>query len=202
MMTGCLKATLRHRDGERIIITAGRRPVSGTGLDRKGRRALPSESRVVRLSRASAGIGSEKESHMFSRFNIERQTTSKLDILDITPDIMDIIEHNGFRNGLVTVFIAGSTASITTIEFESGVVNDLRRAIEKLVPSDSAYEHDRRWGDGNGYSHVRAALMKPGISVPLIDGQLALGTWQQIVLLDFDNKPRHRRILLHIISDS
>jgi secondary thiamine-phosphate synthase enzyme len=95
---------------------------------------------------------------------------------------------------MVQLFISGSTAALTTIEYESGVLNDLRVAVERLFPRDLAYEHDRRWGDGNGYSHVRAAFLKPCISVPLEEGRLALGTWQQIVLLDFDNRPRQRQI--------
>jgi secondary thiamine-phosphate synthase enzyme len=95
---------------------------------------------------------------------------------------------------MLILFIAGSTAALTTIEYESGVVNDLRAAIERLFPRDLVYEHDRRWGDGNGYSHVRAAFLKPSLTIPIEDGRLLLGTWQQIVLLDFDNRPRQRRI--------
>jgi secondary thiamine-phosphate synthase enzyme len=87
---------------------------------------------------------------------------------------------------------------LTTIEFESGVVNDLRRAIERMAPRDIPYEHDKRWGDGNGYSHVRAAIFGPSLTVPVMDGRLGLGTWQQIVLLDFDNRPRRRRILVQV----
>ncbi len=96
--------------------------------------------------------------------------------------------------GLLTLFISGSTAALSTIEFESGVVNDLRAAIQRLFPQDMPYEHDRRWGDGNGYAHVRAAFLKPSLSIPIAGGSLLLGTWQQIVLLDFDNRPRQRHI--------
>ncbi len=96
------------------------------------------------------------------------------------------------------LFIDGSTAALTTIEYESGVVNDLKRAIDRLAPRDIAYEHDRRWGDGNGYSHVRAALLGPSLSIPLANGDMLLGTWQQIVLCDFDNRPRQREIIVQV----
>ncbi len=123
------------------------------------------------------------------------------DIRDITHDVDMITDRSGIKNGLVTVFCAGSTGSVTTIEYETGVLRDLRKAIERVAPSDTPYEHDRRWGDGNGFSHVRAALMKPSLTVPLIDGKLALGTWQQIVFIDFDNKKRERKILVHVIGE-
>ncbi len=123
------------------------------------------------------------------------------DIRDITHDVDMITDRSGIKNGLVTVFCAGSTGSVTTIEYETGVLRDLQKAIERVAPSDAPYEHDRRWGDGNGFSHVRAALMKPSLTVPLIDGKLALGTWQQIVFIDFDNKKRERKILVHVIGE-
>jgi secondary thiamine-phosphate synthase enzyme len=112
-----------------------------------------------------------------------------------------VVGHSKIKDGLVTVFCPGSTGSITTIEYESGVLKDLQKAIEKVAPSDVPYEHDRRWGDGNGFSHVRAALMKPSLSVPLIKGRLSLGTWQQIVFIDFDNRSRNRSLLVHIIGE-
>ncbi len=127
-------------------------------------------------------------------FFLEMSTTAGTDILDLTHLVQESVGSSGIAQGLVHLFISGSTAALTTIEFESGVVNDLRSAIERLFPQDIPYEHDRRWGDGNGYAHVRAAFLKPGLSIPLADGKLALGTWQQIVLLDFDNRPRRRRI--------
>ena len=94
------------------------------------------------------------------------------------------------------LFIPGSTAAVTTIEFESGVINDLRKAVERLAPQDIYYEHDARWGDGNGYAHVRAALLGPSLTIPIVNKRLLLGTWQQIVLLDFDNRPRKREIII------
>ena len=127
-------------------------------------------------------------------FFLEMSTTAGTDILDLTPQVQELVGGSGIAHGLVQLFIPGSTAALTTIEYESGVVNDLRGAIERLFPQDIPYEHDRRWGDGNGYAHVRAAFFKPGLTIPLADGRLELGTWQQIVLLDFDNRPRRRRI--------
>lgn len=127
-------------------------------------------------------------------FFLEMDTTAGTDILDLTSRVQELVKASGIHKGLVHLFIPGSTAALTTIEYESGVVNDLRAAIERLFPQDIPYEHDRRWGDGNGYAHVRAAFFKPCLTLPLTDGVLELGTWQQIVLLDFDNRPRRRRI--------
>lgn len=123
------------------------------------------------------------------------------DTIDITGRVAKIVQHSGVKNGLVTIFCKGSTGSITTIEYESGVIKDLQKALEKIVPSNVPYEHDKRWGDGNGFSHVRAALMKPSLTVPLIKQQLILGTWQQIVFMDFDNRNRQREIVVHIIGE-
>jgi len=123
------------------------------------------------------------------------------DILDITHHVDAMIDRSKIENGLVTVFCPGSTGAVTTIEYESGVLRDLQRAIEKIVPSDIPYEHDRRWGDGNGFSHVRAALMKPSLSIPIVKGRLALGTWQQIVFIDFDNRKRERNILVQVMGE-
>jgi len=125
---------------------------------------------------------------------INVQTSAETDVLDITPLVIGEISRREVRNGFITLFIPGSTAALTTIEFESGVINDLKKAIERMAPRESYYEHNERWGDGNGYSHVRAALLGPSLLIPLIEGRMALGTWQQIVLLDFDNRPRRRQI--------
>ena len=133
---------------------------------------------------------------MFSleTFILEVKTTAGTDILDLTPTVAARVAQTRMAEGLLTLFISGSTAALSTIEFESGVVNDLREAIHRLFPQDLPYEHDRRWGDGNGYAHVRAAFMKPSMGIPITGGSLLLGTWQTIVLLDFDNRPRQRRI--------
>jgi len=126
---------------------------------------------------------------------INVQTSAETDVVDITPLVNGEISRREIRNGFITLFIPGSTAALTTIEFESGVINDLKKAIERMAPRESYYEHNERWGDGNGYSHVRAALLGPSLLIPLIEGRMALGTWQQIVLLDFDNRPRKRQIV-------
>jgi secondary thiamine-phosphate synthase enzyme len=123
------------------------------------------------------------------------------DIIDINSQVLSIVKRSLIANGLVTIFCPGSTGSITTIEYESGVLQDLKDAFERIAPSDIPYEHNERWGDGNGFSHVRAALMKPFLTVPLVNGELALGTWQQIVFIDFDNRGRHRDIIVQIIGD-
>ena len=129
------------------------------------------------------------------------KTSGRTDILDITNRVQDAVFASGITDGTATVFIPGSTAGVTTIEYESGVVNDLRKAIEKLAPAGIQYEHDSRWGNGNGYSHVRAALLRASLSVPFNNGDLTLGTWQQIVVMDFDNRPRHRNIFIQIVGD-
>ncbi len=130
----------------------------------------------------------------FETFNLEVRTTAGTDIVDLTSQVAEKVQSTGMAAGLLTLFIPGSTAALTTIEYESGAVHDLRAAIERLFPQNLDYAHDRRWGDGNGYAHVRAAFLKPSLSIPIDQGRLQLGTWQQIVLLDFDNRPRQRRI--------
>jgi secondary thiamine-phosphate synthase enzyme len=132
---------------------------------------------------------------------ISLSTKGFSDIIDLTDHVGAVLKRSKIENGLVTVFCPGSTGAVTTIEYESGVLNDLQRAMEKIVPSNIPYDHDRRWGDGNGFSHVRAALMKSGLSIPLVKGRLTLGTWQQIVFIDFDNRSRNRNILVHIIGE-
>ena len=129
------------------------------------------------------------------------KTTANTDIIDITSNVRKETEKSIVRSGAVTLFISGSTAALTTIEYESGAINDLKKAIERMAPEDISYEHNERWGDGNGYSHVRAALIGPSLHIPIIDGRLTLGTWQQIVLLDFDNRPRRRQIILQISGE-
>jgi secondary thiamine-phosphate synthase enzyme len=132
---------------------------------------------------------------------ISLSTKGFSDILEITHHVDAVIDRSRIENGLVTVFCPGSTGAVTTIEYESGVLRDLQEAIEKIVPSNIPYEHDKRWGDGNGFSHVRAALMKPSLTIPLIKGRLTLGTWQQIVFIDFDNRRRERNILVHVMGE-
>jgi secondary thiamine-phosphate synthase enzyme len=123
------------------------------------------------------------------------------DTIDITRQVSEIVEQSGITHGLVTVFCTGSTGTVTTIEFEPGVVQDLKSVLEKIVPSAIHYEHNRRWGDGNGFSHVRAALMKPSLTIPVSDARMTLGTWQQIVFIDFDNRQRERKVRVQIIGE-
>jgi secondary thiamine-phosphate synthase enzyme len=132
---------------------------------------------------------------------ISLSTKGFSDVLDITDKVAGIVKHSGIKNGLVTVFCPGSTGGITTIEYESGVIHDLQKAIEKIIPSNIPYEHDKRWGDGNGFSHVRAALLKPSLTIPLVKGNLTVGTWQQIVFIDFDNRGRNREIIIQVVGD-
>ncbi len=133
--------------------------------------------------------------------NLEIATTAGTDVIDLTPDVRRFVVESGVTDGLLVVFTPGSTAGITTIEYESGAVADLCRALDRLAPRDSEYEHNLRWGDGNGYSHVRSALLGPSLTVPIRDGAPDLGTWQQVVLCDFDNRPRGRRVTLHLVGD-
>jgi secondary thiamine-phosphate synthase enzyme len=123
------------------------------------------------------------------------------DVHDLTPAIRDSVKSSGITRGLVTVFTPGSTAGVTTIEFEEGVIEDLKKAVERLIPRALHYDHDARWGDGNGFSHVRASLLGPSLTVPLSGGKLLLGTWQQVVLVDFDNRPRDREVVVQIMGD-
>lgn len=133
--------------------------------------------------------------------HIFMHTTGKCDIIDITQQVTKEVKRSSLQNGAVILFIPGSTASLTTIEFEGGVINDLKKAIERMAPEDINYEHDMRWGDGNGYAHVRAAMIGPSLHIPIIEGRMTLGTWQQIVLLDFDNRPRERHIVVQISGE-
>lgn len=125
-------------------------------------------------------------------------TTAKTDLIDITREVSLQIRKSGIAEGSVLVFVPGSTAALTTIEHEDGVIEDLKEAIARLAPQSLQYRHDARWGDGNGYSHVRAALLGPSIVIPVIGGKLMLGTWQQVILCDFDNRPRKRQVVVQV----
>ena len=130
------------------------------------------------------------------------ETKRRTDVVNITTQVVRAVSRSGVRSGVVVVFTPGSTAGLTTMEFESGAVVDLKSAIDRIAPEGMAYAHDARWGDGNGFSHVRAALLGPSLSLPLREGALVTGTWQQIVLVDFDNRPRSRRVEVQIIGDA
>lgn len=125
-------------------------------------------------------------------------TSAGTDIIDITDDVASKVREARINEGQALISVPGSTASITTIEYESGVIRDLVDALERLAPTGIPYRHDARWGDGNGYAHVRAALLGPSVTIPVTEGRLVLGTWQQLVLIDFDNRPRQRRIFLQV----
>ena len=132
---------------------------------------------------------------------ITLQTQGQCDIIDVTPQVAQQVAESNIISGTATVFVNGSTAGVTTVEYEPGLVADFQAMWEKVVPQNIRYDHDRRWGDGNGYSHVRAALLGASLAVPFTDKRLALGTWQQIVLVDFDNRPRSRQIILQIMGE-
>ncbi len=139
---------------------------------------------------------------MFSRiFHFEIRTNGFCDIHDVTPFLERAVAEAGLENGLATVFTPGATAGVTTIEYEQGVLEDLKQAVKRVAPEGIPYLHDRAWGDGNGFSHVRSAIIGPSVSVPVENGGLVLGTWQQVVLLDFDNRPRTRRFVVQIIGE-
>lgn len=124
------------------------------------------------------------------------------DIHDITGILEEKRAANKIREGQVIVFTPGSTAGVTTIEFEPGVIKDLKETFEKLVPQNQPYHHDSRWGDGNGFSHVRSALLGPSVAIPIFDSKLSLGTWQQVIVVDFDNRPRSRKVILQYSGTS
>jgi len=133
---------------------------------------------------------------------LTQKTQGFCDIIDITAKVRDVIEKEKVQRGQATLFVSGSTAALTTIENESGLVQDLKEFVEKLIPSDRRYHHDARWGDDNGFSHLRASLFGPSLTVPIENGQPLLGTWQQVVLLDFDNRPRTREIIVQLIGEN
>ena len=132
---------------------------------------------------------------------ISLQTKGDCDIVDITPQVEQQLAEAEINKGTVTLFVAGSTAGISTIEYESGLISDFQSMWERNVPKNIPYNHDRRWGEGNGYSHVRASLLGASLVVPFNNQRLTLGTWQQIVVVDFDNRPRSRQIILQIMGE-
>ena len=138
---------------------------------------------------------------MVKTFEIQIETSGPGNIIDITSKIQDAIHKSGLSSGTITAFVPGSTGGITTIEYEPGLLKELPELMEKLVPSDRPYEHDNTWHDGNGFSHLRSALVGPDITVPFAGGKLLLGTWQQVVFLEFDNRPRRRNLILQIIGE-
>jgi len=136
-----------------------------------------------------------------SNGSIQLKTSAKDDIVDVTQKVQEIVSKSGISNGLACVFVVGSTAAVTTVEFEPGLVSDLQDAMDRLYPKGIEYDHHRRWGDGNGHSHVRASFIGPSLTVPVADGRLQLGTWQQIVFLELDVRPRSRELVVQVLGD-
>jgi len=132
---------------------------------------------------------------------IKLSTRGNPDLVDITGEISAILRDSGLKIGSLTVFVVGSTAAITTFEYEPGMVADMRELYDKLVPKSKHYSHDETWGDANGFSHLRAALQGPSLTIPFEKGRLLLGTWQQVVLAEFDNRPRERQIVVQLTGE-
>lgn len=133
------------------------------------------------------------------RFTVS--TAGNDDMLDITGSVEQTILESGIVNGIATVFVVGSTAAITTIEFEPGLKHDMATLLERLIPRDAHYAHEARWHDDNGHSHLRASLIGPSITVPIVNGRMTLGAWQQIILLDLDTRPRTRTVHVQILGE-
>ena len=131
---------------------------------------------------------------------IKLQTEGEGDMIDMTSQLSNIVKESKIKNGTVTIFVSGSTAAVTTIEYESGLIHDFPVMLSRIVPKDLEYEHDNTWHDGNGHSHVRSSLIGPSITIPVIHGKLTLGTWQQVVLLEMDTRSRNRTVILQIMG--
>ncbi len=133
---------------------------------------------------------------------IQLETQGEPDIVNITQQVKVHVEKSKIRSGLINVFCTGSTAAVTTIEYEPGLLKDLPTAMERFAPKDAVYEHHLRWQDGNGHSHVRAAIIGPSLTIPILDGKMPLGTWQQIAFLDLDVRPRSRQLIVQAVGDT
>ena len=129
---------------------------------------------------------------------VQLATRGEDDIVDLTPQLQALVRKHALSDGQVLVFVSGSTAGITTVEYEPGLIEDLPQAFERIAPRNARYAHHERWHDGNGHSHVRASLLGPSLTVPVSEGRLLLGTWQQVVLVDFDNRPRERQVVVQL----
>jgi len=132
---------------------------------------------------------------------INLSTAGEVDIIDITGMVQSVVDRSGIKNGMALVFVIGSTGAVTTIEYEPGLKKDLPAALERLFPKNINYEHEKTWHDGNGHSHIRASFLKPDLCVPIVDGNLILGTWQQIVFVELDVRRRHRRVAVQVMGD-
>jgi secondary thiamine-phosphate synthase enzyme len=132
---------------------------------------------------------------------VQVSTRGNADVQDITTQISRVLRGSGLKDGTLTVFCPSATSAVTTLEYESGCVSDLRRLFDEITAPDREYAHNARWGDGNGHSHVRAALLGPSLTVPFVDGDLCLGTWQQVIYVDFDTRPRDRELVVQMIGE-
>ena len=140
--------------------------------------------------------------HLFVRTErLQLHTQGDTDIVDITPRVAEVVDRAGLREGQVLLFVPGATGALTTIEHEPGLLEDLPALFERIAPRGAAYAHDQTWHDGNGHSHLRASLLGPSLVVPVAQGQLQLGTWQQIVFVDFDTRPRQRELVAQVMGD-
>ena len=133
--------------------------------------------------------------------SISMNTKGNADILDITDQLTRAVSKSRLTTGIATIFCPSSTSALTTIEYESGAISDLRRLFDEIIPVNREYAHNERWHDGNGHSHVRAALLGPSLVIPFVDGKLTLGTWQQVIYVDFDNRPRQRELVVQLIGE-
>jgi secondary thiamine-phosphate synthase enzyme len=138
---------------------------------------------------------------MFANERIEFSTEGHGHVLDITEQVSGRVQASGLKNGTVTLFTPSATSGLTTIEYESGAVHDLQQLFDRIAPPDLDYRHNLRWGDGNGHAHVRHALLGPSLTIPFIEGRMTLGTWQQIVFVDFDNRPRSRSVVIQVMGE-
>lgn len=132
---------------------------------------------------------------------IQVTTRGNADMLDVTEQVAHAVAQSEIHNGVVTAFTPSATSAFTTIEYEPGCLSDLRRLFDEIVPAGRLYDHNEKWGDGNGHAHIRSALLGPSLTIPFVDGRLTLGTWQQIIFVDFDNRSRRRELVIQIIGE-
>ena len=133
--------------------------------------------------------------------SIQLSARGDADVIDITDQVSSVVRESGLNDGIVTIFSPSATTALTTIEFESGCVSDLKRMFDEILPPERDYQHNLKWGDGNGHSHIRAALLKASLTVPFVDRRLTLGTWQQIIFVDFDNRSRRRKLVVQVMGE-
>ena len=155
----------------------------------------------MRCEKNTAITPLSEENEMVKTGSIQLSTNGNADVHDITPQVARVVGDSEIRNGTVTIFCPSSTSALTTIEYESGCISDLQRLFHEIIPQAREYAHNARWHDGNGHSHIRAALLGPSLTVPFVEGDLTLGTWQQVIYVDFDVRSRHRELVVQIIGE-